>query len=256
MKKAKNRYRYVDAITRHIVTSLICVCCAQNAIGSPSQEKIMQEEKSVQNPGKSIVIMGASYAKSWGVQSIAGYKVINKGQGGQQTAEVLDRFQADVVALKPRAVLLWGFINDIFRAGQKDRTELHQDIQRNIESMVELSQKNGIEPILVSEVTIPKPSGLMNQLKGLVGKILGKKSYQDKINEQVILLNQWLLSLGKQKNLLVLDFHRELAADDGSRKINYTQEDGSHISESAYERLTQYVFAEEGRIAQHLENRK
>ena len=42
--------------------------------------------------------------------------VINRGVAGQQSFELLARFDNDVVPERPRAVILWGFINDIFRA--------------------------------------------------------------------------------------------------------------------------------------------
>ena len=41
--------------------------------------------------------------------------MINRGVNGEQSFEMLKRFDSDVVATKPRAVILWGFINDVFR---------------------------------------------------------------------------------------------------------------------------------------------
>ncbi|MCP9462685.1 MAG: hypothetical protein NNA24_11645, partial [Nitrospira sp.] len=67
------------------------------------------------NKKKTLVIIGASYAKGLGQHELAGYQVINKGINGEQSFEMLARFETDVVGLKPNAVLIWGFINDIFR---------------------------------------------------------------------------------------------------------------------------------------------
>ena len=69
-----------------------------------------------------IVILGASYVKAWPVDSVAGMQVVNKGINGEQSFEMLERFREDVLAFKPTAVIIWGFINDIHR-NQRDRIE-------------------------------------------------------------------------------------------------------------------------------------
>ena len=63
-----------------------------------------------------VVILGASYAASWTLANLGGIPIVNAGVPGQQSFEMLARFESDVVAARPRAVVLWGFINDIFRA--------------------------------------------------------------------------------------------------------------------------------------------
>ena len=67
-------------------------------------------------PDGPVVVLGASYAGGWQLEPIAGVSVVVRGVSGQQSFEVLERFERDVVSAKPRAVILWGFINDIFRA--------------------------------------------------------------------------------------------------------------------------------------------
>src|SRR5262245_26069588 len=63
-----------------------------------------------------LVITGASYASSWKTPPLPGYTVVNKGKAGEVTKQVLARFDADVLALKPSAVLIWGHINNYHRA--------------------------------------------------------------------------------------------------------------------------------------------
>ena len=63
-----------------------------------------------------LVITGASYAADWKSPQLPGYTVVNKGKGGDETKQVLARFDADVLALKPAAVLIWGHINNYHRA--------------------------------------------------------------------------------------------------------------------------------------------
>ena len=68
-------------------------------------------------PERTIVILGASYAKGWGTPDLPGFsKVINCGVGGEETSGMLKRFDSDVAAIRPDAVLIWGHVNDITRA--------------------------------------------------------------------------------------------------------------------------------------------
>ncbi len=61
-----------------------------------------------------IVVLGASYAQGWALDPIAGSTVVNAGVAGETSSEMVARFKDDVLARTPRAVVIWGFINDIF----------------------------------------------------------------------------------------------------------------------------------------------
>ena len=63
-----------------------------------------------------LVITGASYAADWKSPQLPGFTVVNKGKSGDETKQVLARFDAEVLALKPAAVLIWGHINNYHRA--------------------------------------------------------------------------------------------------------------------------------------------
>lgn len=67
--------------------------------------------------GDTVVVIGASYARGWKPESLWGANVVNKGASGEQTHEMLARFDDDVLALEPQMVIIWGFINDIYRSG-------------------------------------------------------------------------------------------------------------------------------------------
>ena len=56
---------------------------------------------------RTIVVIGASYAGGWKPdRAIAGSRMVNKGVDGQQSFEMLARFETDVLALKPDGVIL------------------------------------------------------------------------------------------------------------------------------------------------------
>ena len=196
-----------------------------------------------------IVLIGASYTRGWNIEEIAGMKVINKGVDGNQSFEMLARFQNDVIANKPKAVLIWGFINDIHRS---KRDEIQSTIVRakeSIKEMVKLSRTNGIVPILGTELTIRSADKLIENLSGLVGSLLGKESYQAYVNKHVMAVNQWIKEFARGEGILLLDFQPVLSDAKGVRKKEFATKDGSHISPEGYEKMTSYVKEKMGKYS-------
>ena len=188
-----------------------------------------------------IVLIGASYAKGWDIKEANGITIINKGVSGEQSFEMLVRFNQDVISQKPRAVIIWGFINDIFRSKREEISLAIERAEKSFMEMVKLSQENGIIPILATEVTIRPKVGFKETLTGWVGWLMGKKSYQDYINQQVLDMNQWLRDYAKANNLQILDLQPVISDKHGKRLKEYATNDGSHISKKGYERLTLYI---------------
>jgi len=191
---------------------------------------------------KIIVLIGASYAGGWDPgRSIAGYRMVNRGVSGQESVEMLARFETDVLALKPDAVIIWGFINDVFRS---DRTKIEQTLKRTRDSilaMVASARKEGITPVLATEVTIRGKEGWPESFQAIVGSLLGKQSYQDYVNGHVVSTNRWIRDLAVREGILLLDLESVLADQQGVRRKELSQPDGSHISQRGYEALTRYA---------------
>jgi lysophospholipase L1-like esterase len=195
-----------------------------------------------------IVVLGASYAAGWRVTDIGGVPVQNAGVTGQQSFEMLARFDRDVAAVRPRAVVLWGFINDIFRADDVDRALIR--IRESYTEMISRARAEQIQPVLATEVTIRPPKTVVETLMATLGWVMGKESYQDRVNGHVVTVNAWLRELGQREGLLVLDLQRTLASGpDGPRRWSYAADDGSHISEEGYRVVTEYAVP---RLVQHL----
>ena len=187
-----------------------------------------------------IVILGASYALGWQPPTLAGVRVINRGVGGQQSFEMLARFDSDVVRERPRAVILWGFINDIFRAADVDAAATK--VRESYLAMIARARQHGIEPVLATEVTIaPRSTTVVERVMNVVGNLRGKQSYQDGINRHVLAVNDWIVETAKRERLLVLHFQSVLAEPGGRRRARFAQPDGSHISEAGYDVLTSYA---------------
>ncbi len=188
-----------------------------------------------------IVLLGAWYAANWPLTDLAGVTMLNRGVAGEQSHELLERFDRDVVAAHPRAVVLWGFINDIFRASDAEMAAAQARIRDSFTEMIRRARAAGIEPVLATEVTIRPRKTVVDTVMSAVGWVLGKRSNQDRVNELVTELNQWLRETGQRERLLVLDLQRVLADGDGPRKWSYAVPDGSHISPAGYDALTAYA---------------
>jgi len=96
---------------------------------------------------KRVVFMGNSITEGWPAEFFENKPYINRGISGQTTPQMLLRFRADVINLKPKVVVILAGINDI--AGNTGPSTLEM-ITDNIESMCVLSKAYNIKVILCS----------------------------------------------------------------------------------------------------------
>ena len=108
--------------------------------------------------------------------------------------------------------------------------------------MLAMAENHDIKVIFATEISIREPSGVVNWLAGIAGRITGKTSYQDKINKHVFELNDWLRSYAESKQVGLLDFEAALADPDGQRRAIYATDDGSHVTSEAYRVLSSYTW--------------
>lgn len=97
-----------------------------------------------------IVFLGDSITEFWNTlypEYFKEKKYINRGISGQTTPQMLVRFRADVINLKPKIVVILGGGNDIAGNTGASNTEM---IMNNLISMVELAKANEIKVILCS----------------------------------------------------------------------------------------------------------
>jgi uncharacterized SAM-binding protein YcdF (DUF218 family)/lysophospholipase L1-like esterase len=188
-----------------------------------------------------LVVLGASYAAGWKVPSLGGVPVLNKGVAGQQSFELLARFDADVVALRPRAVVIWGFANDVFRADRARADDAMTRMRQSVTAMIAQARAAGIEPILATEVTIREPNTWSDWFAGWAGWALGKTSYQAYVNSHILAQNAWLRDTANRERLLILDLQPVIGEPGGRRYKDFAADDGSHINDAGYAALTAYA---------------
>lgn len=195
----------------------------------------------LRHPDGPLVVLGASYAAGWQPSNLAKRVVVNQGVAGEQAADMLARFERDVTSADPRAVVLWGFINDLFRSPPGNNAEAVAKVRDSFTRMIALARTHGIEPILVTEVTIRPAASRLERPIQWIGDLLGRSSYQDRINAEVVAMNQWLTELADREGLLILDFKAVLADARGWRSRPFALPDGSHITVAGYEALTAFA---------------
>ena len=170
-------------------------------------------------PADRIVFMGDSITQSWlfAHPDFFGPSRVNRGISGQTTPQMLLRFKADVLALKPAAVHILGGVNDI--AGNTGPTTL-EDIENNIMSMVELAKAHGVKVILAT----PLPAQKFNWAPQL------------KPAESVASYVAWVKAYAAEQDLLVADYFTPLATPDGAMKAELTL-DGIHPNKAGYDAI-------------------
>jgi lysophospholipase L1-like esterase len=134
---------------------------------------------------------------------------------------MLIRFRPDVIALKPRAVVILAGTNDL--AGNTGPTTL-EAIQANLASMAELASANDIRVVLasvlpVSDYEIRDGKPLIQTLRRPPDKILS--------------LNQWLKDYAKMHHHTYLDYFSAMADDKGFLKDELSN-DGLHPNAQGY----------------------
>jgi lysophospholipase L1-like esterase len=196
------------------------------------------------------ILIGASYAQGWGSPSLPGIHVVNKGRSGEETAQMLARFESEVISEDPDAVIIWGHINDIFRAPNGDMATAVVQAKHNLEEMVHAAQRANIRVIVATEVTLIEPRGFLNWIMSHVGPLLGKVSYQSRVNVHVREINEFVRDLAARNSLALLDLESALLDERGERGPDFALDDGSHISPAGYSRLTAFASEQAGALAQ------
>jgi len=165
---------------------------------------------------RKVVFMGDSITEGWGLAKpgFFGPGVVNRGISGQTTPQMLVRFQADVVALRPLAVHIMAGTNDL--AGNTGPTS-EEDVKNNIRAMVAIAKAHGIHVVLAS---IP-PTAVFTWAPGL------------KPGPQVQALNTWLKAFARQEGLIYADYYAALATPDGAMRPALTF-DGVHPNAEGY----------------------
>lgn len=190
-----------------------------------------------------LAVLGASYAGEWGSPVLSGYRTVNYGIGGNETSDMLSRVDGMLQREGPDVVLIWGFINDITRAGADQLPGKLEQTKSNILEITDRVAASGARPVLATETTLSLYRSWDQRLVHYAYGLLGKETYPVYVNKHVQSVNEWVRNAATTRGVAMLDIESSLRGSDGARRPEFSQEDGSHLSAEAYGRLTS--FAEE-----------
>lgn len=178
-----------------------------------------------------IVVFGDSRARSWNPPpAVAGHRVINRGIGGETTAQMIHRFGADVVDLHPAVVIIEAGINDLVAASLSPglARRFPGETASNLQQMVERARAAGIRVVLLT-ILPPRSPNLVRRFV-----------WSDRIHGMVAEANARLRGLHDPPRVEVVDSARALQTPSGEWKPGVNA--GSlHITSAGYRELNDAV---------------
>lgn len=206
-------------------TILIALCSLLTAnIASaqdwPNLNRYRDANTQLQAQGSSdnrVVYMGDSITDFWIKNDSTFFSqnnYVDRGISGQTTGQMLLRFRQDVIALKPKAVVILAGINDI---AQNNGPETMDDIFGNLVSMVQLAKANKIKVVISSVL----PAAAF--------------PWRPAINPvpQVSELNTLLKNYAEQNSIVYLDYYTAMV-DSKSGLPAELSKDGVHPNLAGY----------------------
>ncbi len=192
----------------------------------PALSRYREANTTVQSPAKDetrVVFMGDSITDGW---KLANYfpnrPYINRGISGQTTPQMLIRFRPDVLALKPKVVVILAGTNDI--AGNTGKTTL-EAIEDNLASMIDLAKANGIRVVIASVLPVSDYN------KDRDGKPINRTTQRPPA--QILLLNEWIRKQAAASGAIYLDYFSATVDEKGFLKETLSG-DGLHPNEKGY----------------------
>ncbi|WP_460687544.1 SGNH/GDSL hydrolase family protein [Niabella aquatica] len=183
-----------------------------------------------------VVFMGNSITEGWNEADPDFFKenkYINRGIGGQTTPQMLVRFRADVINLRPKVVVILAGTNDIAGNTGPSTPEM---IQNNIASMAELAQAHHIKVVLCSVTPVydyPWKPGLQPA-------------------EKIVALNAWIKQYALKNNCIYADYWSTMA-DERKGMRTALSKDGVHPILEGYKIMEPIV---QQAIKKALQNKK
>ncbi|MBM3760000.1 MAG: capsular biosynthesis protein [Acidobacteria bacterium] len=165
-----------------------------------------------------VVFMGDSITDAWGRRGGKFWPdlpYVNRGISGQTTPQMLVRFRPDVLALKPKVVVILAGTNDI--AGNTGPMTLEQ-IEGNLESMAELAKANGIRVVMSSVMPVCD---------------YHRPQTERRPPAKIIALNEWIQAYCKKNKLEYLDYYSAMLDEAKMLKKEITN-DGLHPNDAGY----------------------
>jgi len=165
-----------------------------------------------------IVFFGDSQISLWLMApSFGSLPIVNKGIYGDWVLKAVDRFDTDVIDLKPKILVMLIGTNDLGNGQPAD------EIVNNIEIMLRKAANQNIQIILCNLLPVRNKYLMNRPLKDL------------------LLINNELETLSQRYESDYVDFYSQLTDKDGLFSVDFTS-DGIHPNGSGYLRMSKIIF--------------
>ena len=195
----------------------------------PNLARYHEANAKVEPPSKReqrAVFMGDSITDGWTNPEYGGFfpgkPYIDRGISGQTTPQMLIRFRPDVIALRPKVVVILAGTNDL--AGNTGSMTIGQ-IEDNLASMAELARENGIRVVLASVLPV---SNYGHDRQGNPVDVRLKRP-----PEKILELNAWIKKFAGEKKQVYLDYFSVMVDEQGMLRKELS-EDGLHPNAKGY----------------------
>lgn len=179
-----------------LLATLLSACGGTTGPGNPDIEILLDIDN------RPIVFIGDSIVFRWGDIAPG---VVNAGIGGNTTAQMRARFQADALDLNPSLVVIEGGINDLAQGLPPDQLALTD--------MVLMAQSAGVPVVLLAVLPTSRPEW------------------------DVVSYNQGIRDVALAYGVPYLDTSSPFANPDGSLRAGLFIADGVHLTAAGYELL-------------------
>lgn len=173
-----------------------------------------------------VLFLGDSITDGWRLDEyFPSFDFVNRGISGQITGQMLGRFQRDVIALRPSAMVILAGTNDIGKAVPQEV------IESNFESMFDLADKHKIKVVVCTVMPVSD-----------YAKDRGTRFIQTQRRSpaRIQALNEWLKREAAQRRYKVVDYYA--ATVDGSGYLRKEiSDDGLHPNASGYRLMAPLV---------------
>jgi lysophospholipase L1-like esterase len=163
-----------------------------------------------------VVFMGDSITDLWQQARFGGFfpgkNYVDRGISAQTTSQMLLRMRPDVIALKPKVVVILAGTNDI--AGNTGPIS-DEDIEGNLASMAELAVANGMK-VVFSSIT---PISAYHAASGTVPQTVRRPV------ARIQKVNDWMRTYAAAHKHIYLDYYSKMIDNTGMLKAEFSADD-------------------------------
>jgi lysophospholipase L1-like esterase len=177
---------------------------------------------------KRVVFLGDSITDGWRLnQYFPDKPYVNRGIGGQITGEMLGRMKADVLDLKPTAMVVLAGTNDLARGVSIGV------IKNNLTMIADLAISHDVEIIFSSILPVSDYHVTTNG---------GSPQTTQRPPASILELNRWLQEMCKTRGLVYLDYFSSMVDTSGQLQASLA-EDGLHPNAAGYKIMAPLALA-------------